>query len=292
MELLGSLEKYFTQNPKKKLELCTYLQYGQLLSYLFPENLIISTISWDFNERFRCGHQYTEQHFQEQLQRGGYTKNLINFLRENVNCDERAKGCFANRFLSSVLNVRIHFISKALTYGKAKKKQYLSIFPRLRNLDAYRNLDQKTWKTIIDYLLETYPYKIVVHGAESEFMKFDNPRLVYPKSPLEQIKYFNESFVCITTTSGIAQFAANCACDVLILDKFYGLVQDFNPFNRIITMCNPKQLLETTLLEKVIHLSTVEESGTQFRESLKNRFWYNQMRYKVLVGNKLQKLMK
>jgi hypothetical protein len=116
-------------------------------------------------------------------------------------------------------------LKKKITYGEQfEEKKCISVFPRNRKIQLPKNnslSDQLAW------IRETYPgRKIIGHGLPEERFDVDIDRQV--SDVYDQINVFNNSLFLLTPSSGLADFALACGCD-LILTGEYPAIEKTNP---------------------------------------------------------------
>jgi hypothetical protein len=115
-------------------------------------------------------------------------------------------------------------LSKKIMYGEQKKeKTFVSIFPRFRQLCPYKN---NITQEHINWLKLNYPDKEVVgHGLASERIDLG---IRYCSNIYEQINVFNNSEIFICPSSGLADLALLCGCDLMLTGVYVG-IEKTNP---------------------------------------------------------------
>jgi hypothetical protein len=121
-------------------------------------------------------------------------------------------------------------LKKKLMYGEQKEnKRFVSIFPRNRKIQSLKN---NITDVHIDWLQKQYPNKeIIGHGFPEERIGLN---IRFCKDIYEQINVFNNSEVFLCSSSGLADLALICGCDI-ILTSPYDSIEKTNPHN-----CNIK----------------------------------------------------
>jgi hypothetical protein len=251
LEVLGGLEMYFQKNPKKRITIKTYENYGKLLKHLFPNNIDYIFDDSIFVDRdntiTRVGHfLYNKNGSLDQYE----IISDKNRLYKSNNIIE----LYRNDFFKRKRNAKILYLSpkNKIMSNKNYSNKYINIFPRNRTWGSNRNIDVNIWEKIICHLREKYNYKIVIHGTFGEFLKLKGDDLIYPKDILEQIYYLNNSILCISPNSGFAHFSLNCGCDTLVIDKSYYNYIHYNPFKAKLIIISTKKALKFSIIDKII----------------------------------------
>lgn len=115
-------------------------------------------------------------------------------------------------------------LRKKLMYGEQRDvKPYVSVFPRLRHIQTGKN---NIAQEHLDWLRRTYPGReIVGHGVAGERADLG---IRYCKNIYEQICVLNNSEVFVTPSSGLADLALICGCDI-VLTGDYPSIEKTNP---------------------------------------------------------------
>lgn len=115
-------------------------------------------------------------------------------------------------------------LKKKLMYGEQKSaKPHVSIFPRNRHIQLGKN---NVTQEHLDWIRQNYPEKEVVgHGFASER---NDLGIRYCSDIYEQINVLNNSVLLLTPSSGLADLALICGCDI-ILTGDYPSIEKTNP---------------------------------------------------------------
>lgn len=254
LEILGGLEEYFKKNPKKKIEIATYENYGMLLKYLFPKNVEIKKVEWSGDEiekGYRKSHAFIRGNKPINLTKTSTAKNL------SVLFSNRTKKYFIEKVCPKEDYEQLRIIELNKPLGEETcEKNYISINPRNRAIGKFRNLSEKDWQELIEKIKKDFPNKeIVLHGVGTEKLNLTG-KFIYPKSIIEQIKFLNKSVCCICPDSGFAHFSLNCGCDTIVIGESYWPYMDFNPFKNKLILLNKKNVLSIKI-KKLLYVNTL-----------------------------------
>jgi hypothetical protein len=108
---------------------------------------------------------------------------------------------------------------RKIMYGEQQKeKKYVSVFPRKR---AIREDKNNITQEHIEWLKLNYPGKeIVGHGLDGERMDLG---IRYCNDIYEQINVFNNSEIFICPSSGLADLALLCGCNLMLTGEYIGI---------------------------------------------------------------------
>jgi hypothetical protein len=117
-------------------------------------------------------------------------------------------------------------LSKKIMYGEQKKEKiYVSVFPRFRKRCPNKN---NITQEHIEWLKLNYPGKeIVGHGLDGERVDLG---IRYCNDVYEQINVFNNSEIFICPSSGLADLALLCGCNLMLTCR-YPTIEKVNPHN-------------------------------------------------------------
>lgn len=247
VDILGGLNHYFRQHPKKLVHVATYQDYGEILRILFPKNVV------DYETRsggtHRSGHKCSlDREFTEKR-----WKNL-----DSLSHDSKVKKLSLNHF-ESPINMYIHHLDRPITCKEPpdsyQGKSVICINPRFRKHFSQKNLSQNDWRHVFKLVLHNHPDRQIVGlGKASEMMSLTDRPITTANTIQEHIFYLNVCDYGVFPDSGMAEFALNCNCDVVVVWKgqFYQiydhvgrlkkLLFGFNPFNRRITKIDAHKL--------------------------------------------------
>lgn len=121
-------------------------------------------------------------------------------------------------------------LKKPLSYDSGLGDQeYISISFRNIQHESNRNLDNNSWKSVLETIKQHSNLTIIAHGMDSDTKDIDGVKRVH--SIEESIAYMNKSKVFIASMSGIAQFASNCQCGVIQIGDPSKHIE-YDPFNK------------------------------------------------------------
>lgn len=213
--LLGYLEKYFSKNSTHFL-ISTYPDYFSLLDAKFPRKFAPGDSFQPQNrDAKRQYHRIQDEEFNAQLARKGYQP-----LDVLLGCD-----------IADWREGRMKISPISRPFGREETvKPYISITCRKRLLDIDRNLSLDRWMEIIQTIRLEYPtHQLVFHGLRSETVEVPESR--FCEDILDSVKYLNQSLFFVSSMSGFAQFASNCACSILQIGPPRQMIP-YNPFSK------------------------------------------------------------
>lgn len=218
--VLGHLESYFSQGGCP-LVLHTYGDYFRILDHAFPgkffrPNEVVVPVS----RKARIYHSIQDDAFNKLL------KNKGNLPLQKV------LGCEIKDWVEG--RGKIRPIKNPLIVGQPDEdKKYISLVCRKRVIDEDRNLSADTWQRIIADIKAVYPnHQLVFHGLREETV--DIAEVLFCADILQSISYLNRSLFFVSSMSGFAQFASNCACSILQIGPDFQMIP-YNPFHKINT---------------------------------------------------------
>jgi len=214
--ILGYLEEYFHVN-NRPLVIRTYDDYFKILNHKFPGRFKQPENPIDVPDREkRIYHRIQNDKFNQSLIESGWIP-LEELLQCNVRDWKDARKKIKN--ISSPISISNH------------PKKYISILCRKRVVDLDRNLTSDTWKKIIEDTRSAHPEaELVLHGLKEETVDIED--CIFCSDIMESIRYLNESIIFISSMSGFAQFASNCACSILQIGPAFQMIP-YNPFQMV-----------------------------------------------------------
>jgi len=188
----------FAKLPSRKIEISTYPDYLALFQKINPQVIAGQTADYSkIRDTAREGYKLKDADFTAELEAKGY-RSLADFL-----------GCGHKRL-----------VDLTTPFGTTQPKKYLSISCRKRIHDPKRNMSEAQWQTIVEIVRSIKPFDgmpIVFHGTKEESLELSVENSIYAADMDHAIETLNGSAVFIASMSGYAQFASNCACDVIQL---------------------------------------------------------------------------
>ncbi len=214
--ILGHLEEYFNKNDKI-LVIRTYDDYFRILNFKFPGRFKKPDKPINVSGRDkRIYHRIQNDKFNQSLIESGWIP-LEEMLKCNVKDWKDARN-------------KIKETTSPLIASNSQKKKYISLLCRNRSIDLDRNLSKNTWEKIIKDVKATFQdAELVFHGLKEETSIIEN--YVFCSDIIESIQYLNESIIFLSSMSGFAQFASNCACSILQIGPSFQMIP-YNPFQK------------------------------------------------------------
>lgn len=237
-QILPFLEKY----TDCKFEFATFKDCKIFLDLIWPGRFKFTNIEkliGKLDEAKRSGIRYYEsgQKTQRKLEKMGY-KNIQEL---DKNFEYIAPRIFVPD--GSEIPYSHHFVNNKIVYGEQfENKKYISVFPRKRKKQSYRN---NITLEHINFLKQTFPnYEIIGHGLKKE--RDNSFDIHYCEDIYKEINYLNNSLFTLTPPSGFADIAASCGSDVIIIgaklnpegvNKYYESLKKNSKYNVFYASC-------------------------------------------------------
>lgn len=224
--IVGCLEAEFKQRPTLKIKVITFPGFADLFNFLYPDNITaISESRYNKFKKNACA--------------GGLIGKETSRLLTNL---QKTSVCLAETFNEYDDSIRLHIanplcaryspkISKPLAHGTIDNNNIVNIqcrhdkkHPKRLNqttTDA-RNIPPDILLDVINKCLLVPGIKVVLHGEpHPDILNVcdTSSRVMFCESLVEGIKYLHRSKLSICNNSGFAQFALNCASNVVVLNN-------------------------------------------------------------------------
>lgn len=265
----------FLEDHEFTMEIVTWKQLCCIIELLWPGKYTLieaESIIGDIDGGFRqCTHFLHEPSIRK-LESLGY--------KHFFSIDPHQEYFFDNSIY------RFHVLKKKICYGEqSERKRFVSIFPRKRSVEEFRNSELSEQ---LRWIKKNYPnHKIIGHGLKSE--RFDIG-IDYVDNVYDQINVFNNSEFLLTTPSGLADFSLACGCGLLMTGP-YATIEQTNPHGCLIRywdevkMDANDEVKEEVKIEKthseIENVTNVDPNNLEYYEKLLMGFCVVEEKYKL-----------